>query len=77
MKEVDDDKAIDFSEFLIIMKGAQKGMGGETSNDKNPIYDFFKSIHIHYMLEMSNGQLDKEMDKNIPFKLNVSQFRRR
>ena len=26
---------------------------------------------------MSNGKLSDEMDENIPFKLNVSQFRRK
>lgn len=30
-----------------------------------------------FFLEMINGELMEEMEKNLPFKLNVSQFRRR
>jgi hypothetical protein len=29
------------------------------------------------MLEMSDGQLGEDMEKDVPFKLNVSLFRRR
>ncbi|CAD8078716.1 unnamed protein product [Paramecium sonneborni] len=70
MSEVDEDgtNEIEFKEFLTIMRGVQKG-GNVDQGEKNPIYDFFK--------KMSNGQLEKGMDKHIPFKLNVSLFRRK
>ncbi|CAD8084515.1 unnamed protein product [Paramecium sonneborni] len=70
MNEVDEDgtNEIEFKEFLTIMRGVQKG-GNTDQGEKNPIYDFFK--------KMSNGQLEKGMDKHIPFKLNVSLFRRK
>ncbi|CAD8086355.1 unnamed protein product [Paramecium sonneborni] len=69
MNEVDEDgtNEIEFKEFLTIMRGVQKGNNDQ--GEKNPIYDFFK--------KMSNGQLEKGMDKHIPFKLNVSLFRRK
>lgn len=52
---------------------AQKGEMGE----KSPIYDFFKSSLPFFILEMSDGQLGEDMEKDVPFKLNVSLFRRR
>lgn len=41
----------------------------ESEEQNNSIYDFFK--------KMSTGELSNDMDPNIPFKLNVSTFRRR
>lgn len=81
IQEVDDDKSgqIEFKEFLTIMSSAQKGGPQEQGQEKSPIHDFFKSISkpkLKY-LEMSQGQLGEEIYQNMPFKLNVSQYRRR
>lgn len=38
--------------------------------------DFFQSIFL-FKLGMISGELGKEFDKNLTFKMNVSQFRRR
>ena len=56
------------------MSSMNKNGNVEGGNEKSPIYDFFKSNIIIYMmiLEMSNGKLSDEIDENIPFKLNVS-----
>jgi hypothetical protein len=41
----------------------------DDGNEKSAIFEFFK--------KMSQGQLGDDMDPNIPFRLNVSQYRRR
>lgn len=47
------------------------------NKEKSAIYDFFKSKFNFIFLEMSSGNLGDDMDKNLPFRLNVSQYRRR
>ncbi|KRX08978.1 hypothetical protein PPERSA_08181 [Pseudocohnilembus persalinus] len=68
---VDDDKSgqIEFNEFLQIMSGRLGKKGDKSENEKKLIFEFFK--------KMSTGQLSDDMDKNIPFRLNVSTYRRR
>lgn len=68
VKIVDTDESgqIEFGEFLKIMSNIDTD---DTSLEKSPIYTFFK--------KMIKGDLMDEMDKNLPFKLNVSQFRRK
>ena len=50
---------------------------GKSGGSKNSaMFDFFQSKKI-CNLGMSTGQLGEEFDKDMSFKLNVSQFRRR
>ena len=68
VKIVDTDQSgqIEFGEFLKIMSNIETD---DQSMDKSPIYTFFK--------KMIKGDLMEEMDSNLPFKLNVSQYRRK
>lgn len=65
-----DNKTIEFEEFLALMI-KQTGKGGAEIEDNNqqPIYLFFK--------KMINNELTENMENDLPFKLNVSQFRRK
>ncbi|KAL4502192.1 hypothetical protein ABPG72_000427 [Tetrahymena utriculariae] len=74
IKQVDEDGSgdIEFKEFLSIMSSVQKtdkNKGGGDESEKGAIFDFFK--------KMSTGQFDNQMDKIVPFRLNVSMYRRR
>lgn len=48
--------------------------GGSGSN--SAMYDFFHSNNS-FILGMSTGKLGEDFDKELSFKLNVSQFRRK
>lgn len=58
---------IEFEEFLLIMRSIKKNDGQTDSN----LYEFFR--------DMVKGDFDKmgDMDNDIPFKLNFSQYRRK
>ena len=58
---------IEFNEFLSIMTFIKKNSNGENSSAS--MFKFFR--------EMLNGNLMEDMDPNVPFRLNVSQFRRK
>eukprot|EP01017_Pseudomicrothorax_dubius_P019234 TRINITY_DN2115_c0_g1_i12.p1 TRINITY_DN2115_c0_g1~~TRINITY_DN2115_c0_g1_i12.p1 ORF type:complete len:277 (+),score=93.29 TRINITY_DN2115_c0_g1_i12:50-880(+) len=68
VKLVDEDGSgqIEFDEFLSIMSTIKNNSELKAS----PIFSFFKRM-------IDGEQLMDRMDKNIPFKLNVSQFRRK
>lgn len=61
---------IEFEEFLLIMK-AIKGSGGNVDEGKASLYQFFQ--------DMIEGNFSKrgEMNSDVPFMLNFSQYRRR
>jgi len=63
---VDEDQSgqIEFDEFLAIMKNLNSKDGKESV-----LFKFFQSMYT--------GKLMDNMDPNLPFKLNVSQYRRR
>jgi len=67
IEEVDKDKSnqIEFTEFLSLM-----------SNIKNK-NDQKESLLYNFFTGMINGKLMDSMDPNLPFLLNVSQFRRK
>ncbi|EGR31209.1 hypothetical protein IMG5_115710, partial [Ichthyophthirius multifiliis] len=71
--QVDQDGSgdIEFTEFLTIMSSVQKNDKNKKNDDseKSAIFDFFK--------KMMTGKLEDEMDQNVPFRLNVSQYRRK
>lgn len=64
--DTDDSGQIEFGEFLKIMSNIETD---DSTSEKSPIYTFFK--------KMIKGDLMDEMDSNLTFKLNVSQFRRK
>lgn len=65
---------IEFDEFLAIMLKIKRG--GSNGSKNSAMYDFFQSTY-HINEGMSSGQLGEEFDKDMSFKLNVSQFRRK
>jgi hypothetical protein len=73
--DLDGSGTIEFDEFLAIMLKIKRGKS--TGPEQNSaIFDFFQSTLI-FIIELSKGNLGEEYDKNMSFKLNVSQFRRR
>ena len=72
VKEVDEDGSgkIEFDEFLLIMSSIKKKDNGK-QEDSSSLYDFFK--------DMMEGNINKmgDMDKDLPFMLNYSMYRRR
>ena len=50
--------------------------GGSNGSKNSAMYDFFQSTSNNDK-GMSSGQLGEEFDKDMSFKLNVSQFRRK
>ena len=65
---------IEFDEFLSIMTKIKRGKSNGLKN--SAMMDFFQST-FELIEEMISGELGREFDKNLTFKMNVSQFRRR
>ena len=69
MVDEDETGEIEFDEFLLIMRAIKRNEN--VKEDQSSLYEFFK--------DMVEGNLNKkeDMDNDIPFMLNFSQYRRK